>query len=79
MPEMKTLTLNNSTYDIVDGNAIHIPSTATVGQTIRVSAVDESGRPTEWEAVDLPSGEDYLSADDVADSSAKNCSTRPIW
>lgn len=27
---------------------------ATVGQTIRVSAVDENGVPTEWEAVDMP-------------------------
>ena len=25
---------------------------ATVGQTIKVKAVDESGKPTEWEAVD---------------------------
>lgn len=31
-------------------------STATVGQTIVVKSVDENGKPTEWEAADLPSG-----------------------
>lgn len=29
---------------------------ATVGQTVKISAVDESGKPTAWEAVDFPSG-----------------------
>ena len=33
--------------------AIPAPATATVGQTIRVSAVDENGQPTEWEAVGM--------------------------
>ena len=27
----------------------------TVGQIIKVKAVDENGKPTEWEAVDIPS------------------------
>lgn len=36
--------------------AIPNPDTAAVGQTIRVSAVDGSGKPTAWEAVDFPSG-----------------------
>lgn len=31
-------------------------TSATVGQTIKVKAVDESGKPTEWEAADMPSG-----------------------
>lgn len=35
---------------------IQPPETATVGQTIVVKAVDENGKPTEWEAADLPSG-----------------------
>lgn len=32
-----------------------VPSvtTATVGQTIKVAAVDDAGKPTEWEAVDM--------------------------
>lgn len=29
---------------------------ATVGQIAKVKTVDESGKPTEWEAVDMPSG-----------------------
>ena len=32
-------------------------TSASVGQTIKVKAVDESGKPTAWEAVDMPSGE----------------------
>ena len=31
-------------------------TSASVGQTIKVKAVDESGKPTEWESVDMPSG-----------------------
>lgn len=44
---------------IPDGSGgIEIQGPAEVGQTIKVSAVDESGKPTEWEAVDFPiSGE----------------------
>jgi len=38
------------------GNYIPVPQTATVGQTIVVKTVDESGKPTEWEAVDAASG-----------------------
>lgn len=29
---------------------------AMVGQTVKIAAVDENGKPTAWEAVDLPSG-----------------------
>ena len=39
-----------------DVGAIPSPSTATVGQTIVVKAVDSNGVPTEWEAADLPTG-----------------------
>lgn len=35
---------------------IPVPTTASVGQTIVVKSVDETGKPTEWEAADLPSG-----------------------
>lgn len=30
---------------------------ATVGQIAKITAVDDSGKPTAWEAVDMPSGE----------------------
>ena len=33
-----------------------IPLVAEVGQVIAVKEVDENGKPTEWEAVDMPSG-----------------------
>ena len=32
---------------------IPVPATASVGQTIVVKSVDENGKPTEWETVDL--------------------------
>lgn len=32
---------------------ITAPATASIGQTIRVSAVDDAGRPAEWEAADM--------------------------
>ena len=35
---------------------ITAPATASVGQIVKVKTVDESGKPTEWEAADLPSG-----------------------
>lgn len=35
---------------------VPVIQTATVGQTIAVKAVDENGKPTEWEAVDGGSG-----------------------
>lgn len=38
------------------GDYIPNPSTASVGQTIVVKAVDENGKPTEWEAADMASG-----------------------
>ena len=37
-----------------DIGAIPVPTTAEVGQTIVVKAVDETGKPTEWEPVTLP-------------------------
>ena len=38
------------------GSSLPIVNTATVGQTIKVAAVDGDGKPTEWEAVDMASG-----------------------
>ena len=35
---------------------IAITNTATVGQIAKITAVDDSGKPTAWEAVDMPSG-----------------------
>lgn len=37
----------------VGGTDISLGVTATVGQTIRVKAVDDYGKPTAWEAVDM--------------------------
>lgn len=42
-------------------------TTAVVGQTIVVKAVDENGKPTEWEAIDFPEGGGAKSYNDLAD------------
>lgn len=41
------------------GGKITAPSAASVGQTIRVKAVDDAGRPTEWEAADMAAGGEW--------------------
>jgi hypothetical protein len=40
-----------------DIGAIPTPEMATIGQTLAVKTVDESGKPTEWEAVDATNGD----------------------
>ena len=42
---------------------ITAPTSAEVGQIIKVKSVDTSGKPTEWEAADLPSGGEILVSD----------------
>lgn len=41
----------------VGGTDISLGVTATVGQTIKVKAVDADGKPTAWEAVDMATGD----------------------
>ena len=43
--------------DIPSGTDISLGVTATVGQTIRVKAVDDDEKPTVWEAVDMASAD----------------------
>ncbi len=38
-----------------DGGGISVTG-ATVGQTVKIAEVDETGKPTAWEPVDFPSG-----------------------
>lgn len=56
---------NSVTMTVTDASAsgdadlsgyIPAPETAAVGQTVAVKAVDETGKPTQWEAVDMASG-----------------------
>lgn len=53
------LALENPTreeFSQLQDTKVDNPSTAKVGQTIVVKAVDENGKPTEWECVDMSSG-----------------------
>ncbi len=43
--------------DIPSGTDISLGVTASVGQTIKVKAVDADGKPTAWEAVDMTAGD----------------------
>ena len=70
LPNPNALTFTGAVTGSYDGSApleVEIPSggggltvtnTAAVGQTVKITAVDENGQPTEWEAVDFSSGGD---------------------
>lgn len=38
---------------LLEGDAIPVPAIAQVGQLLSVKAVDETGKPTEWETIDI--------------------------
>lgn len=57
--ELSSTSLNpvqNKVVTAALAGKITAPTTAAVGQIIKVKSVDESGKPTEWEAVDMSSG-----------------------
>ena len=68
LPNPNALTFTGAVSGSYDGSApleVEIPSggggltitnTATVGQTVKITAVGEDGQPTEWEAVDMAEG-----------------------
>lgn len=52
---------------LLEGDAVPVPETAQVGQTIAVKAVDENGKPVEWEATNFSaSGGSGCIASDIA-------------
>ena len=83
LPNPNALTFTGSVSGSYDGSApleVAIPSggggitvtnTAAVGQTIKITAVDETGHPTEWEAVDM--------AEQVQPDWNQNDSTQPDY
>ena len=58
----------------VYSNYVHCRTRATVGQTIVVKSVDEDGKPTEWEAIDMPEQvqSDWDQSDETAPDHIKN-------
>ena len=56
--DTEVATLNGYVGSMIDNsasNSLNITG-ATVGQIAKITAVDGSGKPTSWEAVDIPSG-----------------------
>ena len=49
------------------GGGLTVTNTAAVGQTVKIAAVDETGQPTEWEAVDMTSGGGGATSDEWID------------
>ena len=49
------------------GDGIPVPENATVGQTIIVKEVDESGRPIKWEMSNFPesNGSEFITVEDI--------------
>lgn len=58
-----------------DIGAIPVPTTAEVGQTVVVKAVDENGKPTEWESMNMPSSGGSLIVTMVDATHASHTST----
>ena len=56
----------------VKENTIPSPVEAEVGQAIIVKAVDENGKPTEWECTDLGGQADWSQNDETSDDYVKN-------
>ena len=56
--ETEIATLNGYVGAMIEsaGECIPVPTTASVGQVIAVKAVDADGKPTEWEARNMPTG-----------------------
>lgn len=54
---------------------ITAPTSAEVGQIIKVKSVDRTGKPTEWEAADLPSGGEIELVSDVTTTEEVNMIT----
>ena len=48
--------IENGEQAELGGTPVIAPETAEVGQIIKVKAVDENGKPTQWEAGEMPSG-----------------------
>lgn len=44
-------------WDVAKVDIIQAPATAEVGKVLSVKTVDENGKPTEWETVDMTSGD----------------------
>lgn len=57
-----------------DIGAIPVPTTAEVGQTVVVKTIDETGKPTEWEAMNIPSSGGTLSVTMVDGTRASHTS-----
>lgn len=53
-------------------NFIPNPTTASVGQTIVVKAVDDAGKPIEWEPVDFPTSRQTATDNDIIDALIEN-------
>lgn len=66
---------------------ITAPTTAAVGQIIKVKSVDDAGKPTEWECADLPSGggetwtliKDITLGEDVASIEEQNLNLKKLY
>ena len=76
---INTLYLSSSVATIEELNTKQdtlIQSGASVGQVAKVTAVDKSGKPTSWEAVDMPNaiangGKEIILTSSTADSTKK--------
>ena len=55
---------------LLEGDAIPVPSSATTGQILAVKSVDASGKPTEWEAVEIPAGGAVIASESAPENTS---------
>ena len=67
----ENLAYNTKTVDELLNNKISSPTIAEIGQLLSVKAIDENGKPTEWEASNIPSI-DGLATEEYVNSAIAN-------
>ena len=56
--DLQTYGALNGKIENLKKNSLVVPQTAEVGQVLAVKAVDEDGKPTEWETVKAGGGDE---------------------
>lgn len=59
---------NGAKSVLLDGDAIPVPASASVGQVLSIKAVDENGKPTEWECIDMSGSGSSVPSDEHINS-----------
>ena len=82
MAELSEIKIDGVTYDIMDATARKnnvVVTGSKVGQTVRITEVDESGVPVAWEAVDFYADEKYELIGEIVANSETSIAKFTTW